>query len=456
MTVSPFPRALVFACIACVGSRAHAADYWVAPDGDDAATGAMDDPWATIEHADSMVAPGDVVHVTAGEYSGTFDTTTAGTEDARIVFVSEPKWGARLVGEGGGWNVRGDWVDVVGFEVTGDSAVGLLSLASHTRYLENWVHHLNPACDGNGGAGIDAGNYDAQSVDMIGNIVHDVWADDVDGMPCNRVQGLYHAIPFGTIANNIAWNISGWGIHTWHNPSDLVITNNLVFGNGGGGIIVGAGDSPGDGYADNFLVANNIVVSNPIGIYEYGATGLGNRYIANLVFENGDDILLQNDLVDEGTIVGDPLFVDWQLDGSGDYRLADTSPGIDAGIPEGAPDTDIDGVARPQGRGFDIGPYEQPVDMGTSSGGDDDGATTEGAADDTSDTAASADASASGIDDAADETSVGGADDTSATTGASAADDEDAVGCGCSWRDPANGSSLFSLALLLWRRRSSR
>ena len=169
-----------------VAASMLAADYWVSPEGDDAATGAMDDPWATIEHADSMVAPGDVVHVTAGDYSGTFDTNAAGTEDARIVFMSDPKWGARLVGEGGGWSLRGDWVDVVGFEVTGDSAVGLLGLANHIRYLDNWVHHLNPACDGNGGAGIDAGNYEAQDVDMIGNIVHDIWADDESGIALRR------------------------------------------------------------------------------------------------------------------------------------------------------------------------------------------------------------------------------------------------------------------------------
>jgi hypothetical protein len=434
-------------------TTAHAADYWVAKDGDDAAAGTMDEPWATITHADTVVAPGDVVHVLPGEYSGTFETNASGTEDARIVFVSEETWGTKLVATGGGWIARGDWVDIVGFEYTGDAATGLLAMGSHVRYFGNLVHHLNPACDGNGGAGINAGNYEAESVDMIGNIVHDIWADDTDGTPCNRVQGLYHSIPLGTIANNITWNISGFGIHTWHNPRDLVITNNLVFGTGRGGIIVGAGDSPGDGFADGFLVANNIVVHNPLGITEFGATGLDNRYIANLVFENGQDFDLQNGLVDEDTILADPLFVNWQIDGSGDYRLADGSPAIDAATPEGAPMTDIDGVARPQGAGFDIGPYELPVDASTT--GDDAGATSDGSADETGGTDPDDDTAASVGEDGPDPTTGSDvASDTSTTAGADANDDN-ADGCGCSWREPSTGSALILFVLALRRRRES-
>ncbi|OPX84743.1 MAG: hypothetical protein A4E53_03800 [Pelotomaculum sp. PtaB.Bin104] len=41
-----------------------------------------------------------------------------------------------------------------------------------------------------------------------------------------------------------------------------------------------------------------------------------------------------------------------------DFRLSKNSPAIDRGAKEGAPDIDINGSIRPQGRGFDIGPYE--------------------------------------------------------------------------------------------------
>jgi hypothetical protein len=50
----------------------------------------------------------------------------------------------------------------------------------------------------------------------------------------------------------------------------------------------------------------------------------------------------------------DPLFV-----GSGDfYHLSDGSPAIDRGTSKQAPDLDIDGDKRPQGKRVDIGADE--------------------------------------------------------------------------------------------------
>lgn len=51
-----------------------------------------------------------------------------------------------------------------------------------------------------------------------------------------------------------------------------------------------------------------------------------------------------------GNMDRNPKFV-----GGGNYHLAVGSPCIDAGTPEGAPDDDIDGDARPEGAGFDMG-----------------------------------------------------------------------------------------------------
>ncbi|HWB73705.1 MAG TPA: right-handed parallel beta-helix repeat-containing protein [Nannocystaceae bacterium] len=418
----------------------------------------MTTPWATITHADGVLVAGDVLHVLPGEYEGSFDTYAAGTEAAPIVFMSETKWGAVLVASDGPWTVRGDYVDVVGFEYTGDAHVGMLSMASHTRYLGNWVHHLNPACDGNGGAAIDAGNYEASDVDMIGNLVHDVWADDENGMPCNRVQGLYHSIRGGTVANNIVWHISGFGIHTWHAPQDLIITNNLVFDSGRGGIIVGAGDSPGGVIADNFLVANNIVVYNALGILEYGETGANNRYVNNLVYENaGGDFSLQNGLVDEGTVVAEPLFVDWQLDGSGDYHLVPDSPAIDAGVVEGAPMNDYDDIARPQGAGIDIGPYEYFEEVGESSSSGGDGT---GAADDTAGDGASESEGGSMSDDTSPPITEGGTMPGSETgaaddTGDTSQSDDEGDGCACA-AEPRRDRTWLLVAFLVLLRRVTR
>ena len=60
-----------------------------------------------------------------------------------------------------------------------------------------------------------------------------------------------------------------------------------------------------------------------------------------------------------GNRYGDPLFVSVGFGNSGDYHLNDGSPAIDAGTTNGAPKSDMDGVARPRGNGVDIGPYER-------------------------------------------------------------------------------------------------
>jgi predicted outer membrane repeat protein len=54
-------------------------------------------------------------------------------------------------------------------------------------------------------------------------------------------------------------------------------------------------------------------------------------------------------------VTDDPLFVDAA---GGDYSLQGTSPCIDTGTATDAPTTDILGVARPQGSGYDMGAYE--------------------------------------------------------------------------------------------------
>ena len=70
----------------------------------------------------------------------------------------------------------------------------------------------------------------------------------------------------------------------------------------------------------------------------------------------------------EGNISADPMFIgaDW-----GDLRPHPSSPCVSAATADGAPSTDIDGFARPQGAGIDMGAYEvdenaQLADIGLS------------------------------------------------------------------------------------------
>lgn len=334
--------------------------YVSASAGNDANDGSAAHPWKTIGHAAATVKAGTsgvTVHVAPGTYAEAIAMSVSGSASARVVFVSDTRWGAHVDASGHywGWQSTGDYVDIVGFEVTGSDYIGIGIGGSHCRTIDNHVHHLAaPTCNtGNGGAGIDDYEYAEGDDDMIGNVVHDI------GNPgCSQIQGLYHSNYGGKILNNIVYRISGWGLHTWHNPKNVVIANNLSFQNGSGGLVVGAGDAPYNGVAEGFVVTNNIFYDNlGWGMVEEGQYGT-NTFVANLVYKNaGGNTSLANPSTDELRV--DPSFVDYRADGSGDYRLKTGSPAIDTGTTQGAPTFAIDGAPRPQGNGMDRGPYEK-------------------------------------------------------------------------------------------------
>jgi hypothetical protein len=95
----------------------------------------------------------------------------------------------------------------------------------------------------------------------------------------------------------------------------------------------------------------------------HGTSGVvcgGNQYKNNVLYGNGTAATLVNssDIV-SGNITTNPLFVNYQANGSGDYHVQSTSPAIDKGLSASAPTTDLDGKVRPQGAAFDIGAYER-------------------------------------------------------------------------------------------------
>jgi hypothetical protein len=329
---------------------------YVATDGDDGNPGTADSPFETIEHAASAATPGTTVIVADGTYEGAVVTRASGTENARIVFVAAHRWGAKVVGRADDqdavWRNYGDYVDIQGFDVSGPvpRGTGIGQSGSHGRVLEDRVVGMSGNCmsaDNNGYAMVDD--------DFIGNVVGRCGTSDLD-------HGIYPGGVGGTISNNISYGNTGFGIHCWHNCNRQVITNNLVFDNHAGGILIGQGDAPNDGdvEADNILVANNIVVENgDEGIRESGATGSNNRYVDNNVSDNSEGGIDLQSGSESGTISTTPSFVNFRMDGSGDYRLEPYSVGVDGGSSEGAPAADILGTQRPQGKGVDTGPFEQ-------------------------------------------------------------------------------------------------
>ena len=73
-----------------------------------------------------------------------------------------------------------------------------------------------------------------------------------------------------------------------------------------------------------------------------------------MIFGTGTPVITYSDIkggyAGIGNINSDPLFVR-----EGTYQLAANSPCINSGTSSGALNTDIDGIARPQGAGYDMG-----------------------------------------------------------------------------------------------------
>jgi parallel beta-helix repeat protein len=353
-------------------------NYYVSNSGSDVADGSQSQPWQTIKHAAQVVQAGNTVHVLPGTYYESPECKNNGTSAAPIRFVSDTKWGAKVVGDGvsnWGFRVDGDYSTIEAFDITNVNPTGHVGIETEGNYdsiIGNHVHNINPngGHDGLGGAGIINGTDITKGyLDVIGNVVHDV--GDLN-FPWYQVHGIYYGSKGGHIYNNMVFRTQGWGIHLWHAATNITISNNTIFNNMEGGILVGDGDYPCPQCVtdDSTIVTNNIVVYNlahnyngsligGFGIIETGNTGANNRYDNNLLYGNqSGPISLQNGNLPGPTVLTDPMFVNYRSDGTGDYHVQTGSPAINAGTSEGpAPTYDIDGIARPP---WDVGAYEYP------------------------------------------------------------------------------------------------
>jgi parallel beta-helix repeat protein len=252
-------------------------------------------------------------------------------------------------------------VTIRGFEVDGSHiqagtpwVMGLVTFGANSTISSNYVHDiaLNVTPSSYGGGGIEGDSYHGGSdFTVVNNIIANI-GRGTDA----HIHGIYLTGP-GTIANNVVHDVSGYGIHLWHDATNITIVNNTVYHNRTGGILVGGGDfhNGWTGPNDHTVVANNIAVGNPQGIVEHGATGTHNVYTNNLVHCNAVNWRLLNSLTTTNSVTADPLFVN---PAAGDFSLKARSPAIDKGTNAHAPATDIAGIARPQGAAPDIGAYE--------------------------------------------------------------------------------------------------
>ena len=180
----------------------------------------------------------------------------------------------------------------------------------------------------------------------------DVWIDiEANAISDNGGPGvqLYGDDPVRShIQNNLIYANTEAGIlsDAKHEEAELLVVNNTIAGNAGDGVVFKRS-------AAQVRLVNNIISEN-------GRYGLVCESDPVGQAANND---LWNNAIDgydrctPGTsdISADPLFVDRA---AADFHLTFDSPCIDAGTSDGAPATDIEGIARPQGEGVDIGAHE--------------------------------------------------------------------------------------------------
>jgi len=340
-------------------------NLYVATTGSNSNSGTQSSPFRTIQHAASVAKPSTTVHVAPGTYAEKIISTVSGTSSQRIIYVSDTKWGAKIVPPSGSgstlWQAKGGFTDIVGFDFSavGTTVVsmGIMFTGGYSSAQNNHVHHIGNlplVCGSTNGAAIESASDPVANghTALTGNVVHDIG----QGSSCS-MQGLYLATS-GTIKNNLVYNV-GWGaIYLWHDNQHVDIANNTIF-HSLYGIVYGSGDqnystSP----ADYINVSNNIVYGNTNGIRNgnLGTLGAHNTFTNNLVYNNTTNWTTTT--AHTGDVTADPQFVNYISTGGGDYHLKSTSPAIDKGLLTYAPSTDLDGAVRPQGLGPDIGSYE--------------------------------------------------------------------------------------------------
>ena len=244
-------------------------------------------PLATLQAAEDLVQPGDIVEVMNGTYTApagadVLDITTSGTASAPITFEAAPGQNP-VINSSGDWNainIEASYIVVEGFTVVGDAANYTLAQA-----LAGYSSG-NPNLDGNGIAvtGSSAGGTGAAVPNHImieNNTIYDEPGAGIDTQSADYLQILNNVVYDN--AHWSAWGTSGisvgGSVNSDTNPGvHDIISGNLVFGNaqlvpttGGNTITDGEGiildTNYGTGamdptYVGEFLVENNTVYSN--------------------------------------------------------------------------------------------------------------------------------------------------------------------------------------------------
>ncbi len=370
-------------------------------------------PWKTIQFGVDHLGPGDLLLVNPGTYSGPITIEIAASVGNPVTIRGN---GAGVIINGSGADrdavfiTYSSYVTFERFKVQNATRAGIrIDNSNHitarkntfatngtwglfTDFSDDVLIEENQAYGSIDEHGIYVSNSGDRPI-IRGNVVHD---NNKNGIHMNGdlSQGGDGIISGAIVENNVIYNngVNGGSGINMDGVTNSIVRNNLLYNNHASGISLyktdGAVCSHDDRILSNTIVnaadgrwavniggsgcTNNKVFNNILYTYhDYrgsittaaaGLSGFQSDY--NVVMnrfstDTGDSILTLGTWRGMGFDFHSKIASPSQLfAGSGDYRLKDGSPAIDAGTTLSDVTRDLDGNDRPIGAKFDIGAYE--------------------------------------------------------------------------------------------------
>jgi hypothetical protein len=331
--------------------RSTGRTFYVSPRGSDANPGTRARPWRTIGRAAGRLRPGQRALVLGGTYRENVEVNRSGTARQPITIAAFP--GARPVIESAGnpLGIEGSYVRIRGFVIQGargtsTTNIYLKSEADHVELARNEVRFSQ-----------DQGIYSEEETSDLFIVANRIHHNGIDHRPGqHQSHGIYLEGRNHFVANNVIHDHrEGFGIQVFDQNTGSVIVNNTVVASGEAGIVVG-----GSGGVSEITIHNNILAFNAkYGVQMDSDCPTGRVSVdANVIFGNGSGAVEGgcSSVAVGRSFASDPRFVSF---GRRNLALGAGSPALDRARADSAPRSDIRGVRRPRGRGYDIGAFER-------------------------------------------------------------------------------------------------
>lgn len=284
-----------------ISSPVHAIDYFVAPSGSDTNPGtSTSSPFKTFSKANSKLVAGDTLNAT-GDYTTTLSITKSGTAAQPISYIGVNYPKLSVGGSTTAINITGNYINVIGFDVSGGSSHVIYVDSKHVKIENNKVHNgvigngeSNNCLNNQWGSGIKV-KMGGEDIVIKGNSVYENCGEGIAVSRGSNVQ----------VQNNIVRDNFSVNIYIDNSPNSSATDNNvsctgtyLRDGRRPSGIVIGEEGYPGWGWNrhDNNVV-NNIVN----GCYQGIALWAPYKGDAGLTIPSG--VNYQNGLISGNTVI---------------------------------------------------------------------------------------------------------------------------------------------------------